>query len=32
VEVLLKVYAKTLDGQEELARRRVMDALGHGSR
>jgi integrase len=30
VEVLLKVYAKTLDGQDELARRRVMEALGHG--
>lgn len=29
VEVLLKVYAKTLDGQDELARRRVMEALGH---
>jgi len=27
--VLLKVYAKALDGQEELARRRVMEALGH---
>lgn len=31
VEVLLKVYAKTLDGQDELARRRVMEALGHRS-
>jgi integrase len=29
VEVLLKVYAKCLDGQDEAARRRVMDALGH---
>jgi hypothetical protein len=29
VEVLLKVYAKTIDGQEEAARQRVMDALGH---
>jgi hypothetical protein len=29
VEVLLKVYAKTIDGQDELARRRVMEALGH---
>lgn len=29
VEVLLKVYAKTLDGHDELARRRVMEALGH---
>jgi integrase len=29
VEVLLKVYAKTLDGHEELARRRVLEALGH---
>jgi hypothetical protein len=26
-EVLLKVYAKTLDSQEEVARRRVMEAL-----
>jgi len=30
VEVLLKVYAQTLDGQDELARRRVMEALGYG--
>jgi integrase len=29
VEVLLKVYAKCLDGQDEVARRRVLDALGH---
>ncbi|MGH3612795.1 MAG: hypothetical protein ACRDRK_09395 [Pseudonocardia sp.] len=29
VEVLLKVYAKCLDGQQEVARRRVMEALGH---
>jgi hypothetical protein len=29
VEVLLKIYAKCLDGQEELARRQVMRALGH---
>jgi hypothetical protein len=29
VEVLLKVYAKCLDGQDETARRRVMAALGH---
>jgi hypothetical protein len=29
VGVLLKVYAKTIDGQEEAARQRVMDALGH---
>lgn len=29
VEVLLKVYAKTIEGQDDLARRRVMDALGH---
>lgn len=28
VEVLLKVYAKCLDGQDVVARRRVMDALG----
>ncbi|MGH3852172.1 MAG: site-specific integrase [Pseudonocardiaceae bacterium] len=30
VEVLLKVYAKCLDGHDELARRRVQEALGHG--
>ena len=30
VEVLLKVYAKCLDGQDEIARRRVQEALGHG--
>jgi integrase len=29
VEVLLKLYAKCLDGQDEVARRRVLDALGH---
>lgn len=29
VEVLLKVYAKCLDGQNMLARRRVLDALGY---
>jgi integrase len=29
VEVLLKVYAKCLDGQGELARQRVLEALGH---
>jgi len=29
VEVLLKIYAKCLDGQDELARRQVMRALGH---
>jgi hypothetical protein len=29
VEVLLKVYAMCLDGQDEVARRRVLDALGH---
>lgn len=29
VEVLLKVYAKCLDGKDEMARRRVMEALGH---
>ncbi|NMH98990.1 tyrosine-type recombinase/integrase [Pseudonocardia acidicola] len=29
VEVLLKVYAKCLDGQDTTARRRVMQALGH---
>ncbi len=31
VEVLLKVYAKCLDGQDEVARRRVQEALGHCS-
>ncbi|MGH3841671.1 MAG: tyrosine-type recombinase/integrase [Pseudonocardiaceae bacterium] len=30
VEVLLKVYAKCLDGHEEVARRRVQEALGYG--
>jgi integrase len=29
VEVLLKVYAKCLDGQDTVARRRVQQALGH---
>lgn len=29
VEVLLKVYAKCLDGQDEVSRRRVQEALGH---
>ncbi|MGH3567056.1 MAG: tyrosine-type recombinase/integrase [Pseudonocardia sp.] len=29
VEVLLKVYAKCLDRQDVVARRRVMEALGH---
>jgi integrase len=29
VEVLLKVYAKCLDGQDTFARRRVLDALGY---
>lgn len=29
VEVLLKVYAKCLDGHDEIARRRVQEALGH---
>jgi integrase len=29
VEVLLKVYAKCLDGHEEIARSRVQQALGH---
>ena len=28
VEVLLKVYAKTIDGQQEASRRRIEDALG----
>ena len=29
VEVLLKVYAKSIDGQDDLVRRRVMEGLGH---
>ncbi|MGB6161275.1 MAG: tyrosine-type recombinase/integrase [Pseudonocardiaceae bacterium] len=29
VEVLLKIYAKCLDGHDEAARRRVQEALGH---
>jgi integrase len=29
VEVLLKVYAKCLDGQDRIARQRVVEALGH---
>jgi integrase len=29
VEVLLKIYAKCLDGQDEVARLRVQEALGH---
>jgi len=29
VEVLLKVYAKCLDGQDETSKRRIMQALGH---
>ena len=32
VEVLLKVYAKCLDGQDAVARRRVEQALGHSAR
>jgi hypothetical protein len=28
VHVLLRVYAKCVDGQEEIARRRIEDALG----
>ena len=30
VEVLLKIYAKCLDGGTELLRQRVQRALGHG--
>jgi hypothetical protein len=30
VEILLKIYAKCLDGSAELLRRRVQAALGHG--
>jgi integrase len=29
VDALLKVYAKCIDGQDVIARRRVMQALGH---
>ena len=29
VEVLLKVYAKCIDGQDSAARQRIMEALGH---
>ena len=31
VEVLLKVYAKCLDGHDEISRCRVQEALGHRS-
>ena len=31
VEVLFKVYAKCLDGQDGIARRQVQEALGHSS-
>ncbi len=30
VEILLKIYAKCLDGGTELPRQRVQTALGHG--
>jgi hypothetical protein len=30
VEILLKIYAKCLDGGMELLRKRVQEALGHG--
>ena len=30
VEILLKIYAKCLDGGTELLRQRVQTALGHG--
>jgi hypothetical protein len=30
VEVLLKIYVKCLDGHDEVARRRVQEALGYG--
>jgi hypothetical protein len=30
VEILLKIYAKCIDGGTELLRRRVQTALGHG--
>jgi hypothetical protein len=29
VDVLLKVHAECIDGQDVIARRRVMQALGH---
>jgi hypothetical protein len=29
VDVLLKVYAMCIDGQDAITRRRVMQALGH---
>jgi integrase len=29
VEVLLKIYAKCIEGQDEISRRRVQEALGH---
>lgn len=29
VEVLLEVYAKCIDGQDAIVRKRVMEALGH---
>lgn len=30
VDVLLKIYAKTIEGQEAIARQRIEDALDHG--
>lgn len=30
VDVLLKIYAKCIDGQEDIALRRIGEALGHG--
>ena len=30
VEVLLRVYAKCIDGQDDIARRRIEDALNEG--
>jgi hypothetical protein len=29
VEMLFRVYAKCLDGQDEIAKRRIVAALGH---
>lgn len=31
VEVLLRVYAKCVDGQDDVARRRIEEALGDGA-
>jgi hypothetical protein len=31
VEILLKIYAKCLDGGSEILRQRIQAAMGHGS-